>query len=93
MLHVSFAFQDCVLFHDTLFYNIQYGNVQAERDDVLTAAKMADLHDAVMRMPKGYDTLVGERGLKLSGKLSLPFDSFASDFLCPRRRKATCGDC
>eukprot|EP00051_Salpingoeca_urceolata_P010965 m.134736 g.134736 ORF g.134736 m.134736 type:complete len:736 (-) comp16922_c0_seq2:51-2258(-) len=59
--------QDCVLFNDTVFYNINYGRVTAPEDDVLRAAKMADIHNAIERMPDGYDTLVGERGLKLSG--------------------------
>lgn len=59
--------QDCVLFHDSIFYNIQYGNVSASKEEVYEAAKMADVHDAVLRMPNGYRTVVGERGLMLSG--------------------------
>uniref|UniRef100_A0A915IJ48 Iron-sulfur clusters transporter ABCB7, mitochondrial n=1 Tax=Romanomermis culicivorax TaxID=13658 RepID=A0A915IJ48_ROMCU len=59
--------QDCVLFHDSLFYNIQYGNVNASEDEVFNVSKMADLHDSVLDMAKGYETIVGERGLKLSG--------------------------
>ncbi|GAQ82134.1 mitochondrial ABC transporter ATM [Klebsormidium nitens] len=59
--------QDTVLFNDTIFYNIAYGRPTASKDDIITAAKMAKLHDAIMRMPDGYETLVGERGLKLSG--------------------------
>lgn len=60
-------FQDQVLFHDTIFYNINYGRVNATPEEVYEAAKMADVHNAIMRMPHGYETQVGERGLKLSG--------------------------
>ena len=56
-----------MLFHNTIFYNINYGRVEATAEEVYEAAKLADVHDAVLRMPDGYDTLVGERGLKLSG--------------------------
>ena len=57
-----------MLFHDTIMYNLHYGDVTASDDDVMWAAKQADVYDAVMRMPQGFDTQVGERGLKLSGK-------------------------
>lgn len=59
--------QDQVLFHDSIFYNINYGRILATQEEVYEAAKMADVHDSIMKMPQGYDTLVGERGLKLSG--------------------------
>ncbi|PFX34198.1 ATP-binding cassette sub-family B member 7, mitochondrial-like [Stylophora pistillata] len=59
--------QDTVLFHNDVFYNINYGRIEATQDEVYEAAKMAEIHDAVQRMPKGYQTQVGERGLKLSG--------------------------
>ncbi|XP_033635648.1 ATP-binding cassette sub-family B member 7, mitochondrial-like isoform X1 [Asterias rubens] len=59
--------QDCVLFHNTIFYNINYGDFNATAEEVLNAAKMADIDGSVRKMPKGYDTEVGERGLKLSG--------------------------
>ena len=59
--------QDCVLFHDTIFYNIAYGIGNATREDVVRAAKIAQLHDFIERLPDGYETQVGERGLKLSG--------------------------
>ena len=59
--------QDTVLFNDTIFYNINYGNFEASEGDVIEAAKKAEIHDSIMRLPKGYDTVVGERGLKLSG--------------------------
>ena len=59
--------QDTVLFNDTLYYNIAYGDPDAAREDVERAAKMANLKLFVESLPAGYDTLVGERGLKLSG--------------------------
>lgn len=64
---ISIVPQDSVLFHDTIFYNLQYGNTNAKPEEVYNVAKMADIHDAVLRMPNGYNTMVGERGLKLSG--------------------------
>uniref|UniRef100_A0A8C6KJN0 Iron-sulfur clusters transporter ABCB7, mitochondrial n=1 Tax=Nothobranchius furzeri TaxID=105023 RepID=A0A8C6KJN0_NOTFU len=59
--------QDAVLFHNTIFYNLQYGNIHATPEEVYQVARLAGLHDAILRMPHGYDTQVGERGLKLSG--------------------------
>lgn len=59
--------QDTVLFNDTIFHNILYGLPTASEADVIRAAKQAHLHEAVLQMPKGYMTVVGERGLKLSG--------------------------
>ena len=59
--------QDTVLFNDTIFYNLAYGNPGASRDQVESAARMARIHDFVQALPDGYDTAVGERGLKLSG--------------------------
>lgn len=59
--------QDTVLFNDTIFYNINYGRPRASREDVIEAAKSAHIHDFIMTLPDGYDTMVGERGLKLSG--------------------------
>ncbi|XP_033125673.1 ATP-binding cassette sub-family B member 7, mitochondrial-like [Anneissia japonica] len=59
--------QDSVLFHNSIFYNINYGNMEATAEEVYTAAKMADIHRSILRMPDGYNTQVGERGLKLSG--------------------------
>ncbi len=59
--------QDTVLFNDTIRYNIAYGRDNATEDDVIAAAKSAQIHDFVMSLPEGYDTQVGERGLKLSG--------------------------
>ncbi|XP_062381025.1 iron-sulfur clusters transporter ABCB7, mitochondrial [Sardina pilchardus] len=59
--------QDAVLFHNTIFYNLQYGNINATTEDVYGVARLAGIHDAILRMPHGYETQVGERGLKLSG--------------------------
>lgn len=59
--------QDSVLFHNTIYYNLLYGNINASPEEVYAVAKLAGLHDAILRMPHGYDTQVGERGLKLSG--------------------------
>jgi ABC-type transport system involved in Fe-S cluster assembly fused permease/ATPase subunit len=59
--------QDTVLFNDTIFYNIAYGRPQAGRAEIERAARLAHIHDFVTALPDGYDTIVGERGLKLSG--------------------------
>jgi len=59
--------QDTVLFNETIYYNIQYGRPEANRDDVLAAAQAAQLADFIEQLPDGYETRVGERGLKLSG--------------------------
>ncbi|XP_043211664.1 iron-sulfur clusters transporter ABCB7, mitochondrial-like isoform X2 [Amphibalanus amphitrite] len=59
--------QDSVLFHDTIYHNLAYGDLSRPKEDVYEAAKMADLHDSILNWPNGYDTQVGERGLKLSG--------------------------
>ncbi|MFL6647212.1 MAG: ABCB family ABC transporter ATP-binding protein/permease, partial [Sulfurifustaceae bacterium] len=59
--------QDTVLFNDTIYYNIAYGRPGATREEVIQAAKHAHIHHFIEGLPKGYDTMVGERGLKLSG--------------------------
>jgi ATP-binding cassette, subfamily B, heavy metal transporter len=59
--------QDTVLFNDTIYYNIAYGRPGASRADIEDAARRAHIHDFVMGLPDGYQTMVGERGLKLSG--------------------------
>ncbi|XP_053555180.1 iron-sulfur clusters transporter ABCB7, mitochondrial [Bombina bombina] len=59
--------QDAVLFHNTLYYNLLYGNINATPEEVYHVAKLAGLHESILRMPHGYNTQVGERGLKLSG--------------------------
>jgi ATP-binding cassette subfamily B protein len=59
--------QDTVLFNDTIYYNIAYGRPGASRAEVEAAARAARIHDFIVSLPEGYDTQVGERGLKLSG--------------------------
>jgi len=59
--------QDTVLFNDTIRYNIAYGRDNATEAEVVAAAKAAQIHDFILSLPEGYDTAVGERGLKLSG--------------------------
>ena len=59
--------QDTVLFNDTIEYNIQYGRPDASSEEVIAAACSAQLHEFIARLPEGYQTKVGERGLKLSG--------------------------
>ena len=59
--------QDTVLFNDSVYYNIAYGRPEATKDEVIRAAQAAHIHDFIHSLPDGYDTQVGERGLKLSG--------------------------
>lgn len=59
--------QDVFLFTGTIFDNIAYGKLGASREEVIEAAKKANIHDYIMTLPEGYDTFVGERGVKLSG--------------------------
>lgn len=59
--------QDTVLFNDTLYYNIAYGRPGVSLCDIIAVAKMAKIHDFIESLPQKYETLVGERGLKLSG--------------------------
>ena len=59
--------QDTVLFNDTVYYNIAYGRQGATREEVEAAARAARIHDFIVSLPEGYETTVGERGLKLSG--------------------------
>jgi ATP-binding cassette subfamily B protein len=59
--------QDTVLFNDTVYYNIAYGQTSASKTQVEEAARSARIHDFIVSTPQGYDTMVGERGLKLSG--------------------------
>jgi ATP-binding cassette subfamily B protein len=64
---ISIVPQDTVLFNDTIYYNLAYGNPRAGRKEIEEAAAMAHIRDFIDSLPNGYDTLVGERGLKLSG--------------------------
>jgi len=59
--------QDTVLFNDTIRYNIRYGRPDASEDDLVEAARAAHIHDFILSLPAGYESMVGERGLKLSG--------------------------
>ncbi|KAH7564701.1 hypothetical protein JRO89_XS09G0007900 [Xanthoceras sorbifolium] len=59
--------QDTVLFNDTIFHNIRYGRLSATEEEVYDAARRASIHDTIMNFPSKYSTVVGERGLKLSG--------------------------
>lgn len=59
--------QDCVLFHDSILHNIKYGRLECQEEEVRAAARLAELDGAIMEWPGGYQTQVGERGLKLSG--------------------------
>ncbi|HEX7111390.1 MAG TPA: ABC transporter ATP-binding protein/permease, partial [Mizugakiibacter sp.] len=59
--------QDTVLFNDTIYYNIAYGRPEATREEVEAAARAAHIHEFIRSLPQGYETTVGERGLKLSG--------------------------
>ena len=59
--------QDTVLFNDTILYNVQYGNKLASMDQIVEATKAAQIYDFIMSLPENWNTIVGERGLKLSG--------------------------
>lgn len=65
--HIGIVPQDTVLFNDTILYNIAYGSPGATHEEIVEAARAARIHDFVASLPEGYDTQVGERGLKLSG--------------------------
>jgi len=65
--HIGIVPQDTVLFNDSILYNIAYGNPLASHEEIVQAAKAASIHDFIMGLPEGYQTQVGERGLKLSG--------------------------
>lgn len=65
--HIAYVPQEPLLFHRSITDNIRYGNEEASEQEVIAVAKMASAHDFVSELPKGYNTLVGERGVKLSG--------------------------
>ena len=65
--NVGIVPQDTVLFNDSIRYNIRYGRVDATDEEIEAAAKLAQIHDFIISLPDGYDSAVGERGLKLSG--------------------------
>jgi ATP-binding cassette subfamily B (MDR/TAP) protein 7 len=64
---ISIVPQDSVLFHDTIKHNLHYGDLCATEEEVINSAKMAEIHESIVKWPQGYETEVGERGLKLSG--------------------------
>ena len=64
---ISYVAQEPILFHRTLADNIRYGSPNASQAEIEAAAEMAHAHEFISKLPKGYDTLVGERGVKLSG--------------------------
>ena len=65
--NVSMVPQDTVLFHRSIRENIAYGDPDASQEEIIAAAKMARCHEFITKLSQGYDTLVGERGIKLSG--------------------------
>jgi len=65
--HIGIVSQETYLFHDTIARNLRYGREEASDDELIAAAKAANIHDVIMRLPDRYETLVGERGHKLSG--------------------------
>ena len=65
--NIGLVQQDVFLFAGTIKENIGYGKINATEDEIIASAKAAEIHDDIMKMPQGYDTLVGERGIKLSG--------------------------
>ena len=67
MSHISMVFQDVYLFQDTIRNNIRFGKTDATDEEIIAAAKKACCHDFIMRLPQGYDTMVGEGGCTLSG--------------------------
>ena len=67
MRHISMVFQDVYLFQDTIRNNIRFGKTDATEEDIIAAAKKACCHDFIMRLPQGYETMVGEGGCTLSG--------------------------
>src|SRR5690606_30769179 len=64
---IGLVSQDVFLFHGTVWENITYGSFGANDEDVIEAARIAEAHDFITELPRGYDTIVGERGQKLSG--------------------------
>ncbi|MBC7317279.1 MAG: ATP-binding cassette domain-containing protein, partial [Chloroflexi bacterium] len=64
---IAMVLQDVFLFHGTVRENILFGNPNATEKEMIEAAKVANAHDFIMELPNGYDTLIGERGVKLSG--------------------------
>jgi subfamily B ATP-binding cassette protein MsbA len=66
-MQIGVVYQETFLFNDTVFYNISYGSDNKTKEDVVAAAKAAFAHEFIMELPGGYDTMIGERGVRLSG--------------------------
>lgn len=82
--------QDTPLFNNTIEHNIRYGRISATAEEVLAVSKRAKIHDIISLFPEGYQTMVGERGMMISGRLSLPgFIPDTEAVLCCRRRETT----
>ncbi|MCX5666661.1 MAG: ABC transporter ATP-binding protein [Candidatus Omnitrophica bacterium] len=64
---ISIVTQETILFNETVAYNISYGNDSPDKKDIIRAAQIANAHSFIMKMPQGYETIVGERGFRLSG--------------------------
>ncbi|MEE2628730.1 MAG: ATP-binding cassette domain-containing protein, partial [Candidatus Latescibacterota bacterium] len=64
---ISIVLQDVFLFHGTVLDNILFGRADATQEEVIAAARVANAHDFIQQLPQGYDTVIGERGVKLSG--------------------------
>ncbi|MGC8938422.1 MAG: ABC transporter ATP-binding protein, partial [Thermodesulfovibrio sp.] len=64
---IALVTQDIVLFNDSVINNIKFGNISSSFEEALAAAKLADAHDFIMKLPQGYDSLIGEKGILLSG--------------------------
>ena len=65
--HMSFVTQEIILFNDTVFNNIALGQPDAKMEDVVNAAMIANAHDFIVQTENGYDTIIGDRGIRLSG--------------------------
>ena len=65
--HIGIVTQDTILFHDTVFNNIAFGLPETDPEKVFEAARAANAHDFILKLPEGYDTIIGERGSRLSG--------------------------
>lgn len=66
-MHIGIVPQDTPLFHNNIMHNIRYGNLDASDEDVVEVAKKSGVHNTIIKLPEGYSTSVGERGLMISG--------------------------
>ena len=80
--HIAVVPQDTILFNSSILYNLRYANPDAALEEIYQACKAASIHDRILEFPEGYDTKVGERGLRLSGgekqRVSKPHSTLAS---------------